>query len=380
MQWERSTNGGTNWTALANDAAHSGVTTLTVTVNAVTLGQSGHRYRAVATNSAASATSNGSAALTVTQAPQITQQPAGQSVLAGASASFNVVASGSPTLTYQWYFTPASSSTPQAISGATSPTYTINNVQSANVGDYNVVVSNGVSPNATSAAAQLSIAARILKVASVTGAPGSNIVVPIQLIGAGNENALGFSISFDSTQLTYVSAAVGANSTDASLNPNTSAAASGRVGIAIAKPTNVVWSAGTQEVVKLTFTISATVANNTNLAVAFGDSPVGREISDALANALPASYQSGAVTALAGFEADMNGNGTVSITDWVKVGRIVAGLDPVPTGVDFLKADCSPRSTLGNGVLSITDWVQAGRYAAGLDPLTVVGGPAPSSP
>ena len=76
----------------------------------------------------------------------------------------------------------------------------------------------------------------------------------------------------------------------------------------------------------------------------------------------------------------MNGNGTVSITDWVKVGRIVAGLDPAPTGVDFLKADCAPKSSLGNGTLSVTDWVQAGRYAAGLDPLTPVGGPSASAP
>jgi hypothetical protein len=59
----------------------------------------------------------------------------------------------------------------------------------------------------------------------------------------------------------------------------------------------------------------------------------------------------------------------------VKIGRIVAGLDPAPTGVAFMKADCAPRSTLGSGTLTISDWVQAGRYAAGLDPLTPVGGP-----
>lgn len=380
LQWQRSTDGGNNWSALVNDSAHAGVTTATVTVNAATLGQSGHRYRAVATNSVGSATSNGAAALTITQAPQITQQPQSQAVLAGTAVTFTVAATGSPTLAYQWYFTPASSTTPQLITGATAASYTINNAQTANAGDYNVVVSNGVSPNATSASAQLTIAARIVRVASVTGAPGSNVVVPVQLLAAGNENALGFSVSFDAAQLTYVSAVVGANAADASLNPNVSAASSGRVGVALAKPTNAVWAAGTQEVVKFTFTLGAGVTNGTVLTLAFVDTPVGREISDALANALPTAYQSGTVTALAGFEADMNGNGTVSITDWVRVGRIVAGLDAVPTGIDFLKADCSPRSALGNGILSVTDWVQAGRYAAGLDPLTPVGGPGPATP
>ncbi|NBO56677.1 MAG: hypothetical protein EBU84_19260 [Actinobacteria bacterium] len=66
----------------------------------------------------------------------------------------------------------------------------------------------------------------------------------------------------------------------------------------------------------------------------------------------------------------------------MKIGRIVAGLDPKPTGADFLKTDCAPRLNtdgslrLGNGSLSVADWVQAGRYAAGLDPLTPVGGPS----
>lgn len=377
--WERSTDGGNNWSIVSNDASFSGATSATLTIAATTLAQTGNRFRAIATNSAGAVTS-AAAALTVTQAPQITQQPQSLAVLAGASATFSVVATGSATLTYQWYFTPASSSTPQAITGATAASYTINNVQSANAGDYNVVVSNGILPNATSTSAQLSIAARIVQIASVTAAPGANVTVPVQLIASGAENALGFSVNFNTAQLTYVSAVVGANAADASINLNTSAAASGRIGVALSKPSGVVWTAGTQEVVKITFTLGAAVANGTVVSLTFGDTPVGREISDALANALPSSYVNGAITALSGFEADMNGNGTVSITDWVRVGRIVAGLDAAPTGIDFLKADCAGRSTLGNGVLSITDWVQAGRYAAGLDPLTPVGGPGPTTP
>ena len=64
----------------------------------------------------------------------------------------------------------------------------------------------------------------------------------------------------------------------------------------------------------------------------------------------------------------------------MKIGRIVAGLDVVANGIDFQKADCAGRTTLGNGVLSISDWVQVGRYAAGLDPLTPAGGPTTPSP
>lgn len=80
------------------------------------------------------------------------------------------------------------------------------------------------------------------------------------------------------------------------------------------------------------------------------------------------------------FEADVSprpaGDGSVTIADWVQVGRFAAGLDTVTAGAEFQKADCAPRASLGDGTVSIADWIQAGRYAAGLDPATAIGGPA----
>lgn len=86
------------------------------------------------------------------------------------------------------------------------------------------------------------------------------------------------------------------------------------------------------------------------------------------------------VTASAVFEADVaprpTGDGSVTVADWVQVGRFAAGLDTVTAGAEFQRADCAPRASLGDGTVSIVDWVQAGRYAAGLDPVTAIGGPA----
>ncbi|MBM3881077.1 MAG: hypothetical protein FJ387_15375 [Verrucomicrobia bacterium] len=87
-----------------------------------------------------------------------------------------------------------------------------------------------------------------------------------------------------------------------------------------------------------------------------------------------------------GFEADVMptpyGNNSVTVSDWVRVGRLVVGLESVLSSSEFMRADCAPRTNtlagtlpLGNGVLSVADWTQAGRYAAGLDPLTAAGGP-----
>jgi pectate lyase len=79
--------------------------------------------------------------------PVVVASPQSQTVSAGQSATFAVVASGSYPLTYQWYF-----GTNSLIAGATSSTLTITNVQTGNIGSYFVVVSNSVSAAASSSA------------------------------------------------------------------------------------------------------------------------------------------------------------------------------------------------------------------------------------
>jgi hypothetical protein len=91
----------------------------------------------------------------------------------------------------------------------------------------------------------------------------------------------------------------------------------------------------------------------------------------------------------AGLEADVaprgNVNGVVTVSDWVQVGRFVAGLDQIGDPCEFQRADGAPRLTGevltgGNGQITVSDWVQAGRYAAGLDPVTSAVGPTEPLP
>ena len=74
FQWYVSTNGGLNWSPLANTSPYGGATTTTLTVANVTLSMSGARYLAVATNSVGAASSS---AATLTVPPT----PPGQSTL-----------------------------------------------------------------------------------------------------------------------------------------------------------------------------------------------------------------------------------------------------------------------------------------------------------
>ena len=381
IKWQRSTDNGATFADVAADSVFGGVTTSTLSISATSTAMNGNRFRAVAISGASPNAISTAAVLTVTQAPVIGTQASSQSVVVGGTAVFAILASGLPAPTYQWYFTPIGSSTPQSLndlsgklSGTHTSTLSVSSVQAADAGDY-VCVATNAGGSATGVAAQLSIADRVVRVVGQTAAPGATITVPVQLVAHGEENALGFSLNFDPALLSYQTSVLGSAAADASMNVNSSQTSTGKIGIALAKPAGVTWAAGTQEVVKITFVLNVAAPNGSIATIGFGNAPIAFEVSSVTANTLPAGIQPGIITVLAGFEADMNGSGTLTITDWVKVGRIVAGLDPAPTGVDFMKADCAPRSTLGSGTLTISDWVQAGRYAAGLDPITPVGGP-----
>ena len=121
------------------DTLLAGKTNATLTLNGVLTNQSGG-YFVVVTNVAGAATSI-VATLTVTSAPPtaptITTQPQNQSASEGQNATFNVAATGTPPLSYQWYF-----NTNTTLTDATNSTLTLFTVQSNDVGGYSVIVTN----------------------------------------------------------------------------------------------------------------------------------------------------------------------------------------------------------------------------------------------
>ena len=68
--------------------------------------------------------------------PGITVQPTNQTVVVGGTATFTVMAGGTPPLSYQWNFNGTN------ISGATNTLLTLTNVQSSQAGNYAVLVTN----------------------------------------------------------------------------------------------------------------------------------------------------------------------------------------------------------------------------------------------
>jgi uncharacterized repeat protein (TIGR03803 family) len=126
-QWQRAPAGTTTYTNLSNGSLYSGAETSTLTVLPVSLAQSGDSFQCVVTNSAGTATTN-TATLTVNAIQE--------NVANGQPATFSVTPPGTGPFTYQWQYGGNN------ISGATSSSYTIPSVSSANYGTYTVVVTS----------------------------------------------------------------------------------------------------------------------------------------------------------------------------------------------------------------------------------------------
>jgi hypothetical protein len=84
------------------------------------------------------------------RAPAIVNEPTNQTIVVGANATFQLTASGAAPLGYQWFFNG------NTLPGATDPSLALTNVQPAQAGPYDAVVSN-ILGSVTSMVAQLTV-------------------------------------------------------------------------------------------------------------------------------------------------------------------------------------------------------------------------------
>ena len=167
-----------------NGNAISGATSANYTLTSATSSNAGSYY-VVISNSAGSIQSS-TVTLTVNPAvvaPSITTQPLSQAIPSGSSATLNVVASGTGTLTYQWFYNG------NAIAGATSSSYILNNFSNTSAGNYYVTVSNSAG-SVTSSTAILSLQVTNVTPPVITTQPqsqgitaGSNLSLSVQISG-----------------------------------------------------------------------------------------------------------------------------------------------------------------------------------------------------
>ncbi len=116
--------------------------------------------------------------------------PLSQIAATGTSVTFNVLATGTAPISYQWYFNNV------AIAGATSSSYSISSVANANVGNYTVIVTDA-SGSITSSPASLTIGTvnasdshLYALAARATVGTGGNILIPGIAVGGTNSRSV----------------------------------------------------------------------------------------------------------------------------------------------------------------------------------------------
>ena len=107
--------------------------------------------------------------MSITSAPQITTQPAGQTAMAGASVAFSVAVFGASPLSYQWQENGSNLAGGGNISGSAARILSVNNITANDAGTYSVIVSNALGA-VTSTGAVLTVeTAPVIQLAALAG-------------------------------------------------------------------------------------------------------------------------------------------------------------------------------------------------------------------
>ncbi len=134
---------------------------------------------------------------------------------------------------------------------------------------------------------------RVVRVSEAFAIQGLTAVVTANLVAQGDENALGFSLTFNPAAFRFAGVSLGSAATGVSLNVNSNLVSAGKLGLLLALPTGENFPAGFLELVKVSLAVGNSVTGI--FPVMFSDQPVPRGLSDPSANELSASYAAGTI-------------------------------------------------------------------------------------
>ena len=148
-QWQK------NGVNLVNGGNVTGATSQNLALGNVQLTDAAS-YRIVVSNFGGSITSSPASLVVLADEPLITRSPSSRTNNAGTTASFTVTANGLPTLNYQWLKNGFNLADGGNVSGSTTATLVLSDVQDADVASYVVAVTNAFG-SVTSAPALLTV-------------------------------------------------------------------------------------------------------------------------------------------------------------------------------------------------------------------------------
>lgn len=240
------------------------------------------------------------------------------------------------------------------------------------VGDFNgdgkqdFVVANQNPDNVT---ILLNNCVRVVRVVNASATSGV-VSVPIELVAQGDENALGFSLSYDPALLSNPQAMLGSDAGTAILNINPSQTGQGRLGVALALPIGQTFAVGTRQLLNVTFTIAAALST-TSTMISFSDQPVARQVVNASGAPLFTSYTEGTVVLTSRFIRATSLSAAAGGSAAVPIELIAQGNEhALGFSLSFDPALLSnPQATLGSdagGAILNTDTSQIGQGRFGI--------------
>ena len=162
---------------LSDDTRMTGTTTSTLQISSLQVSDAG-AYHVVVTNMAGTATSE-VAQLAITPPPSITVQPVSRTPSLGDTVTFEVTATGTTPLSYQWQFNG------QDIPGATGSTLTVQHVGLTNAGGYRVMISNAGGMVASQEVSLNLLSVQMYAGLTLRGRVGATCRIEISLLESG---------------------------------------------------------------------------------------------------------------------------------------------------------------------------------------------------
>lgn len=259
-------------------------TTSQVVYDRVTTNEAGV-YQVVVSNAYGTAT-NQPVTLTVQpNVPRLRTDLQDQTVIEGATTAIGVDALGQTPLYYYWYKNGTN------LTGVFSTSLIFSPVTSTNAGTYQVVVSNALG-TATSRLATLTVkpnTPRQLRTSGLGTAEPGRVVAGVTFAAQGDENALGFSFSFNPAQLANPVTVVPPDTQTALPGANfhfdETASAEGRLGVLVTLPAG--HTMPTQTLHLVNFQFDALGTNWAQSGLGFGSVPVALGATNTTNGTLP---------------------------------------------------------------------------------------------
>ncbi|MDW8256429.1 MAG: NF038122 family metalloprotease, partial [Acidobacteriota bacterium] len=207
--------------------------------------------------------------------------------------------------------------------------------------------------------------ARTLTVASVQGAAGSTVTIPITLSEGAGISALQFTLSFNSAILTPAANPVALGSlVPSAFTVSANTATTGQITVVISPPLTSplpTFNSGSGTIVTLTFQVASGASPGATSPLALSNISA----SDRNANSVGITAQNGTFTVLAVRRGDINQDGVINVQDLILLIRHLTGESPL-TGAALQAADVN-----GDGQVNVQDVVRLIQHLTGERPLSI---------